>query len=183
MRKRRVLVRGAEYHVVARANRQEFILNSDEMKQMMLATIKKAQKKYRFQIKNFCIMGNHIHLLMRPGLEESLSKIMQWILSVFAVRYNRIYGHHGHVWYDRFKSKVISSLRQFLHTFQYIMENPVRAGIVKNCIDYPWNGISYIRNKKFDLLEYPDLTIRLCMPLLLDQPYLPGNSVGITADA
>ena len=173
MRKRRVLVCGADYHVVARANRQEFILNSDKMKEMMLDTIKLAKKKYQFKLKNFCIMSNHIHLLIRPGSEENLSRIMQWILSVFAVRYNKTYGHHGHVWYDRFKSTVIESFQQFLHAFQYIMENPVRAGIVRKSIDYPCNGISYIRNKKFDLLEYPDLSIRLCMPLLLCQICLP----------
>jgi putative transposase len=179
MRKRRDIVLGANYHVIARANRQEFILNSDKMKEMMLEIIKRAKKKYQFQIKNFCIMSNHIHLLIRPSSGENLSRIMQWILSVFAVCYNRIYGHHGHVWYDRFKSKVVESFRQFLRVFQYIMDNPVRAGIVKNSIDYPCSGINYIRNKNFDLLELPDLSVSLCLSLLFDQLYLPDNRADV----
>ena len=172
MRKPRVIVNGADYHVVARANRKEFILNSEETKDLLLAVIKRAKNKYQFELKNFCIMSNHIHLLIKPYRNENLSKIMQWILSVFAVRYNKLYGYHGHVWYDRFKSKVIITLQQFLHAFQYIMENPVRAGIVSKPIDYLYNGVTFIRNRKFDLLEIPDNIIRLSIPLLLDQRYL-----------
>ena len=119
-------------------------------------------------------MSNHIHLLIKPIRDENLSKIMQWILSVFAVRYNKLYGYHGHVWYDRFKSNVIVTFRQFLRAFQYIMENPVRAGIVSKPVEYPCNGITFIRNRQFDFLEIPDPIVRFSMPLLLIQQYLPA---------
>jgi REP element-mobilizing transposase RayT len=84
MRKRRQLRPGAIYHVVARANRQEMIFEPDAFKQIFLAAIIRAKKKYRFSLFNFCIMGNHIHFIIQPGEKADLSKIMQWILSVFA---------------------------------------------------------------------------------------------------
>ncbi|MBT3273349.1 MAG: hypothetical protein HN368_09355 [Spirochaetales bacterium] len=166
MRARRSLAAGAEYHVIARANRQEFLLETEEIKDMMLLILLEAKRKYRFEMRNFCIMSNHIHLLIRPTNGENLSKIMQWVLSVFAIRFNKRFKIHGHVWYDRFKSYIISTLRQLLHTFQYIMDNPVRAGIVESPWSYRFGGIWHIQSRSYDLVEPPDLLLDLCLPLV-----------------
>jgi putative transposase len=114
MRKPRKLVSGAVYHVTAGANRKEFILNSPEMKRLFLKVIKRAKSKYAFKVTNFCIMGNHIHLLIKPLGKENLSRIMQWILATFAINFNIRFNISGHVWYDRFHSKVIESFRQYI---------------------------------------------------------------------
>ena len=74
MRKTRKLVDGARYHVVARANRREFILESDKVKDMFLATVAQAKRRFGFTIDTLCIMDNHIHLLLWPGDNESLSR-------------------------------------------------------------------------------------------------------------
>jgi len=156
MRKNRILRNNASYHVIARANRKEFIMESKENKDLFLAVLKEAKKRYKFIVKNFCIMGNHVHLIIKPLKKENLSKIMQWILSVFAIRYNKFYNITGHVWYDRFCSKIIEDIRQLITTFRYIAENPVRAGIVNKPDEYKYNGITFIKNKLFDILEPPD---------------------------
>jgi len=155
MRKPRQLRSDAEYHVVARANRKEFIFESKEMKDLFLSVLKEAKKKYKFLIKNFCIMGNHIHMIIKPFNKDSLSKIMQWILSVFAIKYNKLLGITGHVWYDRFRSKIIDDIRQLIATYRYIAENPVRAGIVDNPIHYEYNGITYAKKGKTGIMEPP----------------------------
>ena len=89
MRKPRYLIMGAEYHITAKINRGEFALESKVIKEMFLQTVKRAKEKYSFKLKSFVIMDNHIHLLIKPGKSENLSKIMQWILSVFAKHYNK----------------------------------------------------------------------------------------------
>lgn len=155
MRKRRDLVTGAYYHVVSRANRKEMIFNSPEIKEMFLEVIRRAKKKFCFSITNFCIMGNHFHLIIQPHTGESLSKIMQWILSVFALKFNRFFNYTGHVWYDRFTSKVIRSFHQYLITFLYIAKNPIRAKIVENPLDYEYNGIRFFQKGILDILERP----------------------------
>ena len=134
MRLCRKLRDGAEYHVTARINRGEMVLLPEEEKMIMLTVIRRAKKRYRFQIKNFCIMNNHIHLLIKPGKDESLSRIMQWILSVFAMAWNRKHNLKGHVWGERFYSRIIEGIVDFLRTFIYIDDNPVYAKLV----DYPW---------------------------------------------
>jgi putative transposase len=80
---------GATYHVIAHMNRRELILNSQETKSMFLEVVRREKSRHSFSLKNFCIMGNHIHFMIEPAHDESLSRIMQWILSVFAAQYNR----------------------------------------------------------------------------------------------
>lgn len=164
MRKSRELLDGATYHVVARANRKEFIMNSAGVKQMFIDILERAKKKYAFSITNFCIMDNHIHLMIRPYRKVNLSKVMQWILSVFAVSFNRLFGYTGHVWYDRFKSRIIRSLRQWIATFLYVLENPVRANIVSSPEEYYFNGITRMRKGDYSIVDPPTLIITMLFP-------------------
>lgn len=127
MRRPRELREGAVYHVTARANRGEMILDDKGMKDLFLRVVTRARTKYRFRIENFCVMGNHVHLMIRPGEGESLSRILQWILSVFAMAFNRMHGYTGHVWGCRFFSRIMASFRHFAKVFEYIDNNPVEA--------------------------------------------------------
>jgi len=164
MRKRRILVEGARYHVIARVNRGEFIFESSVIKEVFLETFKKAKKRFKFSVISFCIMDNHVHLIICPQGNSNLSRIMQWVLSNFAVRFNRMFSLHGHVWYDRFKSKVIQGMRQFLATFLYIAENPVRAGVVCSPLEYRYGGPAFFKEGRFDLLDPPCPELRLLCP-------------------
>ena len=87
MRKPRYLQIDADYHVTAKINRGEFALEPQIIKEMFMFTVKRAKMKYSFKLKNYVLMDNHIHLLIRPGKNENLSRIMQWILGVFAKCY------------------------------------------------------------------------------------------------
>jgi putative transposase len=173
MRKPRHKVPGAAYHVCARANRQELILEDNQFKLLFLQVIKEAKKKYIFQLRNFCIMGNHVHLDIIPDKNNEISDIMRWILSVFAIRYNKIFGYKGHVWYDRFKSKVIQTFQQLINTFIYIANNPVRAKFTHHPLKYKFNGITYLKNKYDpELLTKPDKKL-----LEIIDKYLLGYSI------
>jgi len=132
MRKPRILQDGALYHVTARANRKEMILDTCEIKELFLEVLHRAKGKYAFQLENFCIMGNHFHFLVRPEAGTNLSRLMQWIMSVFAMAYNRIHGLVGHVWGSRFFSRIIAGLPEFLRIFRYIDDNPVEAQQVED---------------------------------------------------
>ena len=125
------------------------------LREMFMKNLRRAKFKYKFLIKNFCIMNNHIHIILKPLQRQSLSKIMQWILSVFAQKYNKFFGLKGHVWQDRFKSKIIESFRQYLNTFIYISNNPVKAGIVNTAVDFQYNGITDIQKGYLNIIERP----------------------------
>ena len=160
MRKPRELYTGAEYHVTARINRGEFALETSEIKELFLFIVKRAKNKYSFSIRNFSIMDNHVHLHIKPGRNENLSRVMQWILGVFGKAYNKKYNLKGHVWYDRFHSSVIKSYSQLIATFKYICNNPVKTEIVERPEDYKYGGLWYIRHRRFDFIEPPDPLIK-----------------------
>ena len=166
MRRARILYLNAEYHVTARINRGEFIFDSVEVKNMFLFTVQRAKKKYNFRLRNFSIMDNHIHFMIKPEKDNSLSTIMQWILSVFAISYNKKYGLKGHVWYDRFKSVVIQSYRQLIATFKYIADNPVKASIIDDPVNYEFGGLWFIKNRKFELIDPPGPILKAMIPKL-----------------
>ena len=154
-RKTREIAQEATYHVTARANRSEFILERDNFKELFVDVLQKAKKKFQFEIINLVVMGNHIHLMIKPGKKESLSSIMQWILSVFAIHYNRLNNLKGHVWYDRFKSRIVASLLQFIRTFVYITENPLKAGSARHLFDYKYNCLSMMQEPRYKHLFSP----------------------------
>jgi len=163
MRKLRKLQDGADYHVSARINRGEMILSPEGDKMLLLTVIKRAKKRYKFQIKNFCIMNNHIHLLIKPGEGESLSRIMQWILSVFAMAWNRKHHLTGHVWGERFFSRIIAGIVDFLRTFIYIDENPVYAQLVVHPRRWEFGGLWHHKHGRTDISEKPDeMILQFC---------------------
>jgi putative transposase len=153
MRHPRKLLEGARYHVTARANRSELILETGAMKGLFLSTVKRAKKKYAFRLENFCVMGNHFHFVIQPGRGQNLSAIMRWILSVFAMAYNKITGFKGHVWGERFFSRIIASLRELLQVFEYVDNNPVKASRVEDRRDWRWGGLWHHRTGRRDLVS------------------------------
>ena len=156
MRKPRLTQQGATYHVTARTNRGEFIFDSDEVKELFCSIVDEAKENYNFKVTNYSVMSNHIHMLVEPLHGTRLSPMMQWILSVFAIRFNKTMGYKGHVWYDRFKSKIVRTFLQWINTFNYISNNPVKAGMCENPRHYVYSGIHELKKKRYRLLDQPD---------------------------
>jgi putative transposase len=127
-------------------NRNEIIFD-DATSALLLETITRCKKKYSFKMLTFVIMGNHTHLMIIPGKNSPLPKIMQWIKSVFAKKYNKLTGQSGHVWKDRYFSVIIETVEQFITTFEYIVKNPLKAGLVQNAKDYRHSGLYHYRHK------------------------------------
>ena len=87
----------------------------------------------------YCLMNNHVHLLIRQR-EENISEIMKRIGVSYARFYNGKYERKGALFEDRFKSETVDSIEYFMRLLQYIHQNPVKSGIVKEVRDYPWSS-------------------------------------------
>jgi putative transposase len=156
MRKPRILQKEAKYHVSAKINRGEHIFESDEIKKLFMNIVKRSKKKYKFSLYNFVVMNNHIHFIIYPHKDESLPRIMQWILSVFAAYYNKIHKLKGHTWGGRYWSKIIDDIKQFIDTFNYISDNPVKADMVGDAGEYRYGGLYYILKNIYDIVDRVD---------------------------
>ena len=113
-------------------------------------------------------MGNHIHLLIKPGPGESLSKIMQWLLGVFAQLWNKKHCLSGHLWGDRFYSRIILGILDFLRVFLYVDYNPVIAGMVKQPEQWEYGGLWHHKKGLTDVMDLAD-------PIVLE--YFPEHQV------
>lgn len=163
MRRNRELKEKAIYHVTNKINRNEFIFELKYVKEMLFTVIQLAHKKYKFEMKQFCIMDNHVHFMIKPKGESTLPEIMRWIKSVFAIRYNKMYGYTGHVWQGRYHSVIIKTMQHFYNVFRYICENPVKAGICDDMRDYAWSGLNFLADPP-DFLRMPKFLVRWLMP-------------------
>jgi putative transposase len=156
MRAHRKLREGATYHVTSEINRGNKDLKDREIKAMFLETVEKAKSTFVFVICNFCIMDNHIHFLITPGSGQSLSKIMQYIKCNSAKAWNKKHQTKGHLWGDRFFSRIITSVEDFLRVFEYIDQNPVKAGLVKEARHWEFGGFFHRLHRLFKIITDPD---------------------------
>jgi len=146
MRKKRKLIEGAAYHVTSRTNDKVRVFDSNLGRKIMLLVIEDAKEKYAFTLHNFCIMPTHIHLLITPASGTSISRIIQWIKTHSAKRWNCIHGSTDHLWGERFFSRPVKDLREFFNVYNYIDQNAVTAGLVNNAQDWEASGAYHIAN-------------------------------------
>jgi len=150
-RKQRIHYSGALYHVIARGNNGEYVLKEDEDKKKYIETIKKYKERFKFSIYAYCIMDNHIHLLIEVS-DTPLSKIMQGIQQVYTQDYNRKNKRTGHVFQQRYKAIVCNKDGYLLHLTKYIHKNPVEANKTKD-VNYEWSSYREYMRGKNDLID------------------------------
>jgi putative transposase len=147
MRKKRNFVQGAFYHVTSRTNNKVRAFENNLSRRIMLIILQDAKDKFSFRLANFCIMPTHIHLLIEPGEGTNLSRIMQWIKTRSAKRWNFLHGSKNHLWGDRYFARAIKNPKEYETVMNYIDQNPVEAGLAAAPAEWPASG-AYYREQK-----------------------------------
>ncbi|MGA2032927.1 MAG: transposase [Thermoguttaceae bacterium] len=132
---------GLVYHVINRGNNRQPVFNSEGDYQAFLKALADLKERKPFDLYGYCLMGNHIHLLLRPR-EGSVSRIVQSLLVSHTQRYHRFHRSSGHVWQGRFKSPVIQDDDHLLAVLRYIEANPFRARLVGQAGKYRWSSFA-----------------------------------------
>ncbi|MDD4496173.1 MAG: transposase [Eubacteriales bacterium] len=96
-------------------------------------------RRLRYKIFAYCLMNNHVHILIKEG-QEPLSLVLKRISSSYVYYYNRKYGRCGHLFQERFKSEKVENDGYFLTVLRYIHVNPLKAHIIKNFEEYKWSS-------------------------------------------
>lgn len=122
-RLKRVKEENGIYHVMSRSISEIDLFRSDEDKERYVNLIKECQNLYSFKIYAYCLMDNHVHLIVDSN-GANVSKIMHRINFKYANYYNKSYKRHGHLFQDRFKSKIVNNNRYLLNLSAYIHNNP-----------------------------------------------------------
>jgi len=127
------------YHVVLRGINKQRIFEDNQDYSKFLEIIKTNKDKSGYIVYAYCLMNNHIHLLIKEG-EESLGNTFRRIGASFVYWYNWKYNRCGHLFQDRYKSEPVETDSYFLTVLRYINQNPIKAGVVKEIEQYPWSS-------------------------------------------
>jgi putative transposase len=134
------------YHIMTRGINQQNIFSSDDDYERFLNTLVKYCRKSTCEIYAYCLMGNHIHLLLKEG-QESIAITMKRIGASYVYYYNWQYNRKGPLFQDRYKSEPVEDDAYFLTVLRYIHQNPLKAGLSDDISSYPWSSYSEYMNK------------------------------------
>lgn len=109
-----------------------------------LAHLRALSRRHRCAIHAYCLMSNHVHLLLTPSDEEGCAALMRDLGQRYVQVFNKRHERTGTLWEGRFRSCIVESARYVLACYRYIELNPVRAGMVARPDDYGWS--SYTTN-------------------------------------
>jgi len=134
------------YHVMLRGINKQAIFKDDEDNKKFLYFIKDHKDVCEFDIYGYCLMVNHVHLLIKEG-EEKLDQIIKRIGIRYAYWYNKKYSRCGHLFQDRYRSEAVESESYFITVLRYIHQNPIKAGLCKSLDEYKWSSYkNYLKN-------------------------------------
>ncbi len=135
------------YHIMLRGINQQTIFEDDEDYSKFLSTLEKYKAVSGYKVFAYCLMSNHIHILLKTEI-EGLDLIMKRIAGSYVYWYNWKYYRKGHLFQDRFKSEPIDDEKYLLTVLRYIHQNPIKANIVKNIDEYIYSSYNdYIKGK------------------------------------
>jgi REP element-mobilizing transposase RayT len=138
-RRPRVEVEGALYHLITRGNNRQAVFKHDDDYRKFLSLLEREKQKHPFYLYAYVLMTNHVHLLVERQ-SDSVSGVMQRVLTGYAQYRNRKYRKVGHVFQGRYKAIVCQRDAYLSELVRYIHLNPVRAGMVKRVEDYRWSS-------------------------------------------
>lgn len=172
---------GEIYHIFTRGveKRKIFLHDTDRVRFTSLllhclpqgqiqsfATAKKLKQKIEItpsgkglvDILCYCLMGNHIHLLLQENIEHGISIYMQRLLTSYAKYFNIKYERSGSLFVHPFKAVIVDEDEQFLHVTRYIHLNPFAAHMIRDSFSYSWSSLSqYMATTKQLTHCHPDL--------------------------
>ncbi len=169
------------YHVMVRGiNKQDiFLTESDHIR--YLETLDKVKHEIAVTVLGYCLMSNHAHLLLKEEHKGSISQVMHRTGTSYVRWFNAKYDRVGHLFQGRFLSVPVERDAQFLAVLRYIHRNPVNAGLVSACLEYPWSSHKAYKKEKdrFAGLTDTSLAIQIAggLPQLLEYINRPSDDV------
>jgi len=133
------------YHIMLRGINQQQIFEDEEDNLKFIQILKDYKILCKYKIYAYCLMGNHVHLLIKEEFDE-IQQIIKRIAGKYVYWYNSKYERTGHLFQDRFKSEPVEEDKYFLTVLRYIHQNPVKAGIVEKIEEYAYSSYNEYLN-------------------------------------
>lgn len=137
------------HHIIQRGHNRQVVFASDEDYLYYLENLKEWKKRIGCKIYAYCLMTNHVHLIVDPGDEvENLALLIKRVSGRQTRYVNKLEGRSGTLWEGRYKSSPIKINEYLLACCRYIELNPVRAGVADDPEKYKWSSYQYKVSKE-----------------------------------
>ncbi len=153
----RRLVDGGYYHIVTRGIDRRVLFSDELDNQYFLDIIRANLARFEISIFHYCLMVNHIHLLIKVIKAADLSKFMQIVLQGYACYFRKKYLSVGFIFQNRYKSRLINNDAYLLECGRYIERNPLRAKIALDLSKYCWSSyLLYAKGEQNGIVKLLD---------------------------
>lgn len=139
-RQSRLVLPDVALHVVQRGHNRGTCFTHDTDRLVYLTLLHDLSTKNGCALHAYCLMTNHVHLLLTPGDEHACATLMRNVGQRYVQYFNHRYERSGTLWEGRFRSCLVDSARYVLACHRYIELNPVRAGMAASAAAYPWSS-------------------------------------------
>jgi len=154
MRRARITYEGAFHHGMNRGYDGMAIFSKQKEKELFLELLTKSSKLLQIKILAYCLMNSHYHLVLENS-SGRMSDFFKQLNGQFGTIYRKNRGGRGYVFQDRFKSLLIQDDAYLMMVIAYVLNNPVRAGLVKTFSDYKWSsGNLYFSEKSSSIVDH-----------------------------
>lgn len=156
-RQARMLEDGRCYHIITRGNDRRRLFRVKQDFLWFLKLVKEGLRKYDVRIYHYCLMTNHIHILIKAVKAKDVPIFFKFIFQRYAQNFRKRYHNAGYLFQNRYKSYQIDKDSYLLDCGRYIERNPLRAGLVVNLSEYPWNSyLYYAHGRADDIIKEPN---------------------------
>jgi len=155
-RKARLKTADAIYHIMCKSISEVTLFKDCADKEKYLFLLKKYMNLYKVKIYGYCLMDNHLHLLADANGAD-ISKFMHGINFSYAMYFNKKYKRDGHLFKDRFKSKIVDDDKYLKTVSLYIHNNPTDISEFKDCPEkYAFSSLGIYIGKRRDHFKIVD---------------------------
>lgn len=135
----RVVLPGCWHHATQRGNRRQTVFFEDSDRLFYLDRLREYCSRDQVKIAGYCLMPNHVHLVLVPESEAGLARALGRTHNDYARWLNFKSRATGHLWQNRFFSCPLDEAHRW-HALRYVERNPVRAGMVDDAAEWPWSS-------------------------------------------
>lgn len=136
----RLVLPNVAMHIVQRGNNRGECFKTDADRLVYLSILRELSALTSCAIHAYCLMSNHVHLLLTPASETGPGRMLRDLGRCYASYFNRRNRRTGTLWEGRFRSCLVESPLYVLSCYRYIEMNPVRAGMVQSPEAYVWSS-------------------------------------------
>ena len=131
---------GMPVHITHRGNNRQDCFYAEGDRAFYLFHLRRLLPNAQCALHAYCLMTNHVHLLLTPATVDSCARLMQRLAQLHTQYVNRTYGRSGSLWEGRFHSCLVQSEEYLLACYRYVERNPVEAGLCDRPGEYEWSS-------------------------------------------